>query len=291
MSSSKEIYKRICSVTLLQQITKTMKLISVSRLTKLQNLLNNKRKFLQALNEIQANIDKINIFSISDDIIVNEKTLIIPVGSDKGFCGAFNSSIYKTIINYIKSDTSLMPIGSKLFSLFNKTNCKLIDSNVNLLKFTNDDDVKKIATELLNMLTTGDYENIVFIYNKFLSTSLKQVVIENISMPKHEVDKNTESTNENSESNNEDESYVIYESSACDINKFFMENIFIYKFLNIIYESLTSENASRMITMNKASDNSDNLLKALKILYNKSRQASITNEIIEISAGTMSVNK
>ena len=146
MGSSKEIYKRMCSVALLQQITKTMKLISVSRLAKLQTLLNNKRKFLQTLTEVQINVDKLNMFSISDDSVVNEKTLIIPIGSDKGFCGSFNSNIYKTVINFINTNTNLMPIGSRLYSSFSKINCKIIDDNVDLLKLNSDDEIKKLAT-------------------------------------------------------------------------------------------------------------------------------------------------
>ena len=284
MSSSKELYKRICSISLLQQMTKTMKLVSVSKLTRLQSLLNSKRKFLDSLSEIQKKVDKFPTFVVSEEPNIDEKTIVIPIGSDKGFCGSFNNNICKTSIKYVKSDTNVMPIGSKLYSFFNRINCKFVDKNINLLKKCTDDNISTVGLELFDMLNDGVYSNIVFIYNKFFSTSIQKVVIEDFKIPPKVLEDIpcAEETSDNS---------VIFESSASDINSFFTKYIFLYKFFNVIYDSLTSENASRMITMNKASDNSDNLLKVLRTLYNQSRQASITNEIIEISAGAMSLNK
>lgn len=284
MSSSKELYKRINSVSLLQKMTKTMKLISVSKLMKLQGLLNNKRRFIEALNEVKTKVDKLDSLIVSDNITITDKTLVVVVGSDKGFCGSFNNNVFKASTKYIDSNADIMLIGSKLYSFFNKTKHKVIDKNIDLLKNCKDCEIKKVGEDLLFMLTSKTYDNIVFIYNKFFNTSTQKTVVEDIKLPI----KNSENA-KNIPNDNDDQ--IIYESSISDINDFFVVNQFIHKFFNIIYDSLTSENASRMITMNKASDNSDNLLKILKTLYNQSRQASITSEIIEISAGAMYLSR
>jgi len=293
MANSKELLERINSVSLMQQMTKTMKLISASKFVRSQNILFSSRKFIEELinigNVIVKNSNK------NSDIAITNKSLVVAISSDKGFCGAFNNNICKKVKELItNNETEIMPIGKKIYSFVNKTNYNCNSENVDLLKKIDENVIKNIAISIYNKFSTGKYDNVIVIYNKFINASSQVVTVENILDKADFICKNSdfkdnlENENKSSEIDNKD---FIFESSKNDIDIFLKENMFIYNFLRVIYESNASEHASRMITMNKANDNAESLIKSLRILYNQTRQSAITNEIIEISAGAKCLNK
>ena len=294
MANSKELLERINSVSLMQQMTKTMKLISASKFVRSQNILFSSRKFIEELMTIGSNIignkDKKN-----KEIVITNKTLVIAISSDKGFCGAFNNNICKKVKELVtNNETEIMPIGKKVYSFVNKTNYNCNYENVDLLKKIDENVIKNLAISIYSKFSTGKYDNVIVIYNKFINASSQVVTVENILDKADFICKNgdfkddLENENNSSEIDNKD---FIFESSRNDIDIFLKENMFIYNFLRVIYESNASEHASRMITMNKANDNAESLIKSLRILYNQTRQSAITNEIIEISAGAKCLNK
>ena len=292
MANSKELLERINSVSLMQQMTKTMKLISASKFVRSQNVLFSSRKFIEELINIGNVIVKSN--KKNNDIIITNKRLIVAISSDKGFCGAFNNNICKKVKELItNNETEIMPIGKKIYSFVTKGNYNCNSECVDLLKKIDENVIKNVAISIYNKFSTGQYDNVIVIYNKFINASSQVVTVENILDKADFISKNNDfEDNLESENNdsNEDNSDFIFESSKNDIGIFLKENMFIYNFLRVIYESNASEHASRMITMNKANDNAESLIKSLRILYNQTRQSAITNEIIEISAGAKCLN-
>ena len=293
MANSKELLERINSVSLMQQMTKTMKLISASKFVRSQNVLFSSRKFIEELINIGNVIVKSN--KKNNDIIITNKSLIVAISSDKGFCGAFNNNICKKVKELItNNETEILPIGKKIYSFVTKGNYNCNSECVDLLKKIDENIIKNVAISIYNKFSTGQYDNVIVIYNKFINASSQVVTVENILdkadfiSKNNDFEDNLESENNNS---NEDNSDFIFESSKNDIDIFLKENMFIYNFLRVIYESNASEHASRMITMNKANDNAESLIKSLRILYNQTRQSAITNEIIEISAGAKCLSK
>ena len=289
MANSKELLERINSVSLMQQMTKTMKLISASKFVRSQNILFSSRKFIEELLNIGNVIIKNN--SKTKNIIITNKSLVVAISSDKGFCGAFNNNICKKVKELVtNNETEIMPIGKKIYSFVNKTNYNYNSETV----------IKNLAISIYNKFSTGKYDNVIVIYNKFINASSQVVTVENILDKADFIFENDGSENDlEKENNNSDVDNngginvkdFIFESSKNDVDVFLKEYMFIYNFLRVIYESNASEHASRMITMNKANDNAESLIKSLRILYNQTRQSAITNEIIEISAGAKCLNK
>jgi len=292
MANSKELLERINSVSLMQQMTKTMKLISASKFVRSQNILFSSRKFIKELKNIGKVIVKSN--KKNTDITITNKSLIVAISSDKGFCGAFNNNICKKVKELItNNETEILPIGKKIYSFVTKGNYNCNSECVDLLKKIDENVIKNVAISIYNKFSTGQYDNVIVIYNKFINASSQVVTVENILDKADFISKNNDFEDDlESENNdsNEDNSDFIFESSKNDIDIFLKENMFIYNFLRVIYESNASEHASRMITMNKANDNAESLIKSLRILYNQTRQSAITNEIIEISAGAKCLN-
>ena len=280
MSGFKEILERINSVSLIAQMSKTMKLIAVSKLTKYQQSLNNLRKFIDKMYEINEEFNPYKELIFSENKEINDSTLIIPIGSNKGFCGPFNNNIFKTIKDYLHENVTIMPIGKKIFNFISKNEDKIIPDNIEILKHIDIDKINNLSDQLYSFLKENKYSNIVFIYNKFISVSSQKVVVEDIKLIKN--------TNQNICSKKEN---IIYESTPEEINNFLKKKILFYKILNIMYESICSESASTMISMNKASDNADKIIKNLRIMYNQTRQSVITSEITEISAGAKFLRK
>lgn len=280
MSNFKEILERINSVSLIAQMAKTMKLISISKLTKYQQKLNILRNFVNKMDNVNQEFNIYKELEISENKNINDSTLLIPIGSNKGFCGPFNNNVYKAIKNYLAENINIMPIGKKIFNLISKNKTKLITDNIEILKHIDVDKIKNLSEYIYLSLEENKYSSVVFIYNKFISASSQKVITEEIKFIK------TENINTNNKKEN-----IIYESTPEEINNFLKRNILFYKILTIMYESMCSENASTMISMNKASDNADKIIKSLRTMYNQTRQSVITNEITEISAGTKFLRK
>ena len=280
MSNFKEILERINSVSLIAQMAKTMKLISISKLTKYQQTLNILRNFVNKMDNVNQEFNIYRELEISENKNINDSTLLIPIGSNKGFCGPFNNNVYKAIRNYLAENINIMPIGKKIFNLISKNKTKLITDNIEILKHIDVDKIKNLSEYIYLSLEENKYSSVVFIYNKFISASSQKVITEEIKFIK------TENINTNNKKEN-----IIYESTPEEINNFLKRNILFYKILTIMYESMCSENASTMISMNKASDNADKIIKSLRTMYNQTRQSVITNEITEISAGTKFLRK
>ncbi len=287
MPNIKEVKNRIGSVKSTQQLTKAMKMVAAAKLKKAQDKVTELRPYSNKLNEILSNLSG----SINNRLFEKRKvknTLIIVVASDKGLCGSFNSNIFK-LFNSIAEEknlnpnsTIIMPIGKKANDFFKKKNFKLIDEFWTTLNGFSYSDASRIFDYVHKEYISNNIDQVHIIYNEFKNVAVQKSVIEKF-LPI------VESLNED-ESSSVNNNYL-FEPNKSDIANSLIPQTLKTQILKSVFESNASEQGSRMTAMSQATDNAGELLKELKLTYNRTRQAAITKEILEIVGGAEALNQ
>ena len=287
MPNIKEVKNRIGSVKSTQQLTKAMKMVAAAKLKKAQDKVTELRPYSNKLNEILSNLSG----SINNRLFEKREvknTLIIVVSSDKGLCGSFNSNIFK-LFNSIAEEknlnpnsTIIMPIGKKANDFFKKKNFKLIDEFWTTLNGFSYSDASRIFDYVHKEYISNNIDQVHIIYNEFKNVAVQKSVIEKF-LPIEESLSEDESSNVN---NN-----YLFEPNKSDIANSLIPQTLKTQILKSVFESNASEQGSRMTAMSQATDNAGELLKELKLTYNRTRQAAITKEILEIVGGAEALNQ
>lgn len=289
MSNIKEIVSRIHSINSTQQITKTMKLVAAAKLTKAQHQLLQLRPYAHHLSTIVNQVLIHTDPSLLESYIRKskvQKLLLVVMSADKGLCGSFNANIIKKTEAYLKENSDLsaeqidlLVIGKKAYTYFQKKDYPLITTyqSISKLQF---EAVSQAADWMINAFITQQYDRIEFIYNLFGNAASQFVQVEPFLPLVHPLAIKPA-----------DHNHYIYEPSQAALVETLIPLSLNIQFYKALLESNASEHGARMTTMSKASDNAETLLKTLRITYNKTRQASITNEILEIAAGAEALKK
>jgi F-type H+-transporting ATPase subunit gamma len=290
MASLKEVRNRITSVNSTMQITKAMKMVAAAKLRRAQDRIIQMRPYAKKLNELIAQVSQgTEVGGSSPYTQVREvnNVLIIMVTSDRGLCGAFNSNIIKTAINYIndnyasqltKGNVSVLSFGKKGSEAFTRRGIKVDNEFTDIFTRLSFDTAKEAAEKVMAAFAEGQYDEVVVVYNEFKNVATQILKTEKI-LPLVS-DENSESHNGNS--GNVD---YIFEPSEEEIILELIPKAIKLTIFKAILDSNASEHGARMTAMDKATENGGDLLKALKIEYNRSRQAAITKEILEIVGG------
>jgi F-type H+-transporting ATPase subunit gamma len=292
MANIKEIVERMHSVESMQQITKTMKLVAASKFNRAQQNLLDIRPYEQQLVEILnrtlnssdavLELEVVKKFTLRTQ---KNNLLIIAISADKGFCGAFNNNVNKKVMATYKQNINIykhvdiLPLGRKIYTFCKRSEMNIIDDFVDVMHTIDIDQIESMTDWIVSAFISEQYDNVIVVYNKFVNAA-SQVITAQQYLP---IILNT--TNDNT-SVNED---YIFEPSQGKILETLIPFTLRTQMLHYVFESNASEQGSRMTNMSKATDNADALIKVLRIQYNQSRQAIITNEIIEISAGAKCV--
>tara|TARA_Y100001970_G_scaffold72246_1_gene91689 strand:+ start:11 stop:886 length:876 start_codon:yes stop_codon:yes gene_type:complete len=289
MASLKEVKSRILSVNSTQQITKAMKMVAAAKLRRAQDRVIQLRPYSDKLQTILNNLSS---SSGSNSKLLEErkinKVLLIVVGSDKGLCGSFNSSVIKYTNQLIESDykkhyenkrLTILPIGKKMFDHYKKRNFVILDKFWSILKKSSYDDVAGISNFLMNEFILENYDKIDIIFNEFKNVAVQNTMTSTF-LPVNE---------ENDDEDKNDTNYIFEPNQKDILNKLIPKALTANLFKTIL-ESNASEQGARMTAMSQATDNATELLKELKLSYNRSRQAAITKEILEIVGGAEALN-
>ncbi|MBQ2376263.1 MAG: ATP synthase F1 subunit gamma [Bacteroidales bacterium] len=284
MANLKEIRTRIASVSSTQQITSAMKMVSASKLRKSQNAILKLRPYSAKMTEIIQNLcgsEKDELPLARQSKVLNN-VLIIVLTSNKGLCSTFNSNVIKATnqrIEYYKENNAGIKIDVKTFG---KKGTDFFKKQNNLINFIGENDdiwdnlsfenVANEGEELIKDFINKKYDKIEIIYNQFKNASTQILTYETFLPISFE------------ESSNINNDYIFEPSKVEIINSIIPQSLKTQLF-KCFLDSSASEHGARMTSMHKATDNATNLLKDLKLTYNKARQASITNEIIEICSG------
>lgn len=294
MPSLKEVRTRISSVNSTKQITSAMKMVAASKLRKAQNAILTMRpyasKLRELLQDLSASFDDLdeNIYAEKRE---PEKILIISITSNKGLCGSFNANVIKKTNHLIKKsfksqykngNVFLFCIGKKSWDYFRKARFKNLEYDIDILDNLSFENAVPVAENLMKRFAVKEFDKIEIVYNQFKNVAVQHLVAEQflpVFSPDHKV-----------ENKDEVKPDYIFEPNKVDIVKELIPKTLKIQFYKALLDSYASEQGARMTAMHKATDNAEELLKELRLKYNKARQASITNELLEIIAGAEALN-
>lgn len=283
MAGIKEIRNRIASVASTQKITSAMKMVSAAKLRKAQQAVLQMRPYSDKLQEILQNVsnglesNEGNPYSV---VRPQNKVLIVAVASNSGLCGGFNSSIGKTVVTLAQNDyagcnVDVFAIGKKVADSMKSKGIVPKKVFAEIFDKLTYNESTKISSELMESFASGAYDKIVVVYNKFKNAAT-QIITTSQYLPIEQTEAST------SKKINYD--YIFEPNKEYIVNELIPKSLRT-QFYNVLLESFASEHGARMTAMHKATDNASELLKELRIEYNKARQAAITNELNEIVSG------
>ena len=288
MANLKEVKNRILSVISTQQITKAMKMVAAAKLRRAQDRIIQMRPYANKLSIILSNVsagvedDLTNIYAEQRPA---EKVLLVVISSDRGLCGAFNSNVFKGTLTRIdekyqeqkdSDNIYILPIGKKAYDYFKKRKYHVIDDYADLFGDLNFDEVRKAAEMAMDGFKNGEFDVVELIYNEFKNVAT-QILRKEQFLPVIPAEDRSETDLSNID--------YIFEPSKETIVKELIPKSLKVGFYKALLESNASEQGARMTAMDKATENATELLKELRLTYNRTRQAAITKEILEIVGG------
>ncbi len=287
MASLKEVKSRITSVVSTQQITKAMKMVAAAKLRKSQERITQMRPFAKKLEAILQNLSAAQEGGDGDQwysqLREEKSILIIAISSDRGLCGSFNSNVFKGVLRLIADkyekqaktgQVTILPIGKKAADFFGKRKYKMVNDYMLLfsnLSFTN---AAAVADYAMSSFRNSEYDKVEVVYNEFKNVAtqvlrteqLLPVLPSAVTLDASQVD-------------------YIYQPDQEEIITGLIPKSLKVQLYKAMLDSNASENGARMTAMDKATENAGELLKELRLTYNRTRQAAITKEILEIVGG------
>ena len=285
MANLKEIRIRIGSVSSTMQITSAMKMVSAAKLKKAQDAITAMRPYSTKLSELMKSFSGASGSTSKSYTESRElsNVLVVAISSNRGLCGAFNANISKEIAvlktqqKFKNSKIDFLTIGKKINDTLSKTDT-VIQNNSDVFEDLNYENVSQIADQLIEFFVSKKYDHIEIVYNSFKNAATQIIKSEQfLPIP----------INESEGSENLD---YIFEPSLESIANTLIPKSLKMQLFKAIRDSFASEHGARMTAMHKATDNASELRDELKLTYNKARQASITNEILEIVGGAEALN-
>ena len=287
----KEVRNRIKSVQSTQQITKAMKMVSAAKLRRAQDSITQMRPYAQKLQEMLSNIVSNSDGSVNMALAAErpiEKVLIIVVTSDRGLCGGYNSNLIKMAkqlikekyaAQYAKGNVMVLPIGKKGYEHFTKTGFKVYDKFWEIFTGLSFEKVQAAAAYAMDAFKNKEVDAVDVVYSEFKNAATQIFVTEQF-LPVQKV----------AAKEGQKKADFIYEPDKETLINELMPKILNTQLYKAVLDGNASEHGARMTAMDKASDNANELLKSLKISYNRARQAAITTELTEIVSGAAALN-
>nr|WP_293839085.1 ATP synthase F1 subunit gamma [uncultured Arsenicibacter sp.] len=288
MASLKEVRNRISSVNSTQQITKAMKMVAAAKLRRAQDNIIQMRPYARKLSEMLGTVSagaELAGDSPYKQVRSVERVLLIVVTSDRGLCGAFNANVVKAAmarINEAYSDQArrgqveILAIGKKGAEAFARRGFKVNTTYVETFTKLSFNAVRAAAEEVMTAFGKGQFDVVELVYNEFKNVATQIIRTEQmlpiVSTP---ADTTTKASNVN----------YIFEPSEEEIIAELIPKTLKIQLYKAVLESNASEHGARMTAMDKATENAGDLLRELKLVYNRTRQAAITKEILEIVGG------
>lgn len=285
MASLKEVKTRINSVSSTRKITSAMKLVASSKLHKAQAAIQNMRPYQNRLNRIMTAFAG----DIGDDVsspyvVVRpvEKAVVVCLSSNSSLCGAFNANAIKQtekVIADLRSQgvksVEVLPIGQKIADKMKKEGFAFQSSNAQILEHTHSSDVYKLSASLMQRFSNKEIDKVVLVYNHFKSTSTQVVMTDQllpVSLP---------TSGGGDDEKNVSHDFIVEPSKEALVEAL-IPNVLTLNLFTAVLDSLAAEHSARVVAMQTATDNADELLHDLTLMYNKTRQAAITSELLDI---------
>ncbi|MFZ2905830.1 MAG: ATP synthase F1 subunit gamma [Cyclobacteriaceae bacterium] len=287
MPSLKEVKNRIGSVVSTQQITKAMKMVAAAKLRRSQDRIQQMRPFAQKLSYILQNLSQAQAGNSGDNwyaqVREEKNILIVAISSDRGLCGSFNSSIFKGVLKLIsdkydsqfkRGNVTVLPIGKKAQEFFSKRKMNVMGDYALALSSISFETIGGAAQWMMDGFKSGKYDKIEIVYNEFKNVATQILRTEQflpVLPPK-------------AEKAGVEVDYIYQPDREEIVTGLIPKSLKVQLFKSVL-DSNAAENGARMTAMDKATENAGELLKELRLTYNRSRQAAITKEILEIVGG------
>lgn len=294
----KEVRERIKSVASTQQITKAMKMVSASKLRRAQQAITEMRPYANRLDKMMKNI----VSNLEGDINSPyvkarevKKVAIVVVTSNRGLCGAFNTNIIKEAILKVEGEYSdqrsaknltLIFVGKKGYDVLRKrfSDCHLVNQYVDLFSDLSFDNVSNVSQMLMDNFASGEYDRIDVCYGQFRNAAVQEPQAVQFLPVAKLADVADLSVIKNAKAD------YIFEPSKEELLNELIPSILQTTFQKFVLDNHASEHGARMTAMDNATTNAEELMKELKINYNKARQEAITKELSEIVGGAAALN-
>lgn len=293
MASLKEVKNRINSVKSTRQITSAMKMVASAKLHKAQGRIGNMLPYQRKLNEILTNFlgTDIAIESPYIDGRPVERVAIVAFSSNSSLCGAFNSNVAKMLERTLeeykplgKDNVLVYPVGKKVEEAVKKLGIVPQGSYQEMADKPSYAQARELAGLLMKEFTEGRVDKVELIYHHFKSTGSQILTIDQY-LPVN-LDKMAEEAAESTGKSGFNNDYIV-EPSAAQLVTELLPKVLAQKIYTVLSDSNASEHAARMLAMQAATDNANDLIQDLTKQYNKSRQQAITNELLDIIGGSM----
>ena len=293
MPNLKELKNRISSVKSTRKITSAMKMVAASKLRRAQELAESSRVYADSLSFILSSLAG-NTKNSSDlpEILTGREnskiSLLIINSSDRGFCGGFNSNLFRNAKKWISDQQGLgksvkiMTVGKKASSFYKKTDLDIVASFEDLN--SNDRQLQvseEIKNKIMELFENNEIDEVSILFNKFVSAISQEPTYQSL-IPLS----NDETSEEESETNN---SVFEFEPDKNELLEYLVPRNFLTQIYRSVLESSASEHAARMTSMDNATRNAGDMIDRLTLTYNRTRQAFITKELIEIISGAEAV--
>lgn len=282
----KEVRNRIKSVQNTQQITKAMKMVSAAKLRKAQDGIVQMRPYAKKLQEVLSNIVSGSDSAAGSSLSVErpiERVLLIVITSDRGLCGAYNANIIKLAKLAIKDkyaaqaakgNVTIWTIGKKGYEHFVKNKFKTDATFKDIFLNLTFENVQAASQAAVKAFENKEFDKVELVYSEFKNAATQRFVLEQfLPIPKVQAKEGTKKVD------------FIFEPSKEELIAELMPKILNTQLFKAVLDANASEHGARMTAMDKATENANELLKSLKISYNRARQAAITTELTEIVSG------
>ena len=286
MASLKEVRNRIVSVNSTQQITKAMKMVAAAKLRRAQDAIVQMRPYARKLNQMLSTVSATADAAQSSpfkQVRAVERVLIVVVTSDRGLAGAFNANVIKAAVALINEKyaaqraagrVEIMPIGKKGGDFFNRRGFPVNNQYVDTFGRLSFATVREAADDILKAYLENRYDAVEVVYNEFKNIATQIIRVEPFLPIPEQAPTEKAVVND----------YIFEPSEEVIIHELIPKTLKIQLYKAVL-ESNAAEHGARMTAMDKATDNAGELIKELRLLYNRSRQAAITKEILEIVGG------
>ena len=293
MPNLKELKNRISSVKSTRKITSAMKMVAASKLRRAQELAESSRVYADSLSFILSSLagNTKNSADLPEILTGRENSkisLLIINSSDRGLCGGFNSNLFRNAKKWISDQqgqgksVKIMTVGKKASSFYKKTDIDIVASFEDLN--SNDRQLQvseEIKNKIMELFESNEIDEVSILFNKFVSAISQEPTYQSLIPLSNE-----ETSEDESEAN---KAVFEFEPDKNELLEYLVPRNFLTQIYRSVLESSASEHAARMTSMDNATRNAGDMIDRLTLTYNRTRQAFITKELIEIISGAEAV--
>ena len=285
MPNTRDLQRRIRSVKGTQQITKAMKMVAAAKLRRAQEAVTNARPYADTLSKVLANVaDRTEESHPLLKRRAGGRVWLVVVSSDKGLCGSFNANLLRQVEKDLRNqrwaDVEVLSVGRKASDFFRVRDWSVAHNERETMSQLSAADGPRLGLMFMKAFTSGQVDEVWLAYNKFVSVLRQEITFEQLlPIEPPEADPGARDAAAD----------YLYEPTAAGLLAELLPRYVETEVQRVLYDSAAAEQASRMTSMEAATKNAGEMIDALTLLYNRTRQAAITKELIEIVSGAQAL--